>query len=146
MIVKIKKLHPNAVIPKYALEGDAGLDLTVTEVKDANKYYEVKFGIAIQIPEGHLGFLCPRSNVTDQNLMLKNSVGVLDSNFRGEVRARFKKVKYEDGTQENYYNVGDRAVQLIILPYPYIKMMEVDELSDSNRGENGFGSTGISAK
>lgn len=142
MTVRFLKMTEGARLPEYAKEGDAGLDLWATEVKEKNEHYEVKFGVAVEIPEGHLGLIMSRSSVTDMNLMLKNGVGLIDSTFRGELRARFKKVKFEDGTQEQLYKVGERAAQLVILPYPKIKPIFAEKLSDSIRGEGGFGSTG----
>lgn len=142
MQVKFKKLHPNAVVPKQTLAGDVGLDLTVTEIEERTEFLEAKFGIAVEIPEGHFGILSPRSSITKMNVMQKNSIGIIDSGYRGELVVRFKKVKFEDGSQERIYQVGDRAAQLIILPYPSIETVEVDELESSARGENGFGSTG----
>lgn len=141
MKVKIKKLHPDAVVSKYSKRGDAGLDLTVTEIAEYNEYFETKFGIAIEIPEGYVGLMFPRSSITTTNLILKNSVGVIDSGFRGQLLARFKRVEFEDGTGNTVYKIGDRAAQLIIMPIPYIDLEEVEELSETDRGEGGFGST-----
>ncbi len=143
MIVKFKKLHPNAVIPKASLTGDVGLDLTVTEIVDRNEFIECKFGVAVEIPNGHFGMLTPRSNITKMNLMMKNGIGIIDSGYRGELVCRFKKVKFEDGTQEQLYKVGERAAQLIILPYPQITVWESNTLSETERGTGGFGSTGL---
>lgn len=142
MDIKVKILDPNAVIPRYAKPGDAGLDLTVTSVEDKNEYYEVCFGFSIEIPPGYFGLMTPRSGITNMNHMMKNSIGIIDAGYRGELKSRFKKVKFEDGTQEKMYQVGDKAAQLIILPYPIITLMPVAELSDSERGEGGFGHTG----
>lgn len=166
MNIKIKKLHENAVIPEYAKPGDAGMDLTATE-----KYYDqygnvaYKTGIAIEIPQGYVGLIFPRSSCSKQDLVLANSVGVIDSGYRGEIMFKFKPSNvysnpitgyYEDGRDpvsdfhyisapekgdhENY-NVGDRIGQIIIMPYPQVKFIEVDELSSTDRGEGGFGST-----
>lgn len=141
MKVKIKKLHPNAVIPSYAKEGDAGLDLTITSIKDDNKYIQFNFGVAIEIPKHFVGLIVPRSSITNTNLMMKNSVGVIDSGFRGELCFRCKRVKFEDGTQSVFYQVKERGAQLLILPCPEIELVEVDELTESERGTDGFGST-----
>lgn len=142
MKVNIKKLHPDAVIPTYSKDGDVGMDLTVVDIWECDDYYEVKFGIAVEIPEGYFGLEVPRSSVTKMNMMLKNSVGIIDSGYRGELVARFKKVKSEDGSQVKFYEKGDRAAQLIILPYPQIEFNEVKELAISERGDGGFGHTG----
>lgn len=141
MKVRLKKINDNAVIPSYAKDGDAGLDLTVTSIEDKNEFIEYKFGIAIEIPRHFFGLMVPRSSITKMNLMMKNSVGIIDSGYRGELVLRCKKVKFEDGTQERLYQVGERAAQLIIMPCHEIQLEQVDELSDSTRGAEGFGSS-----
>lgn len=143
MKVKFIKLDNNAIIPQVSLKGDVGLDLTVASIEDRNEFIEYKFGLAMEIPEGHFAILCPRSSITKMNLMQKNGIGIIDSGYRGELVLRCKKVKFEDGTQEKFYNVGERAAQLIILPYPSIEVEEVFELEESERGTGGFGSTGL---
>lgn len=130
-----------AVIPSYAKDGDAGLDLTVTSIKESNEYIQYNFGIAVEIPKHFFGLLVPRSSITKMNLMQKNSVGVIDSGYRGEICMRCKKVKFEDGTQDILYKVGEKAAQLIISPCPRVEIEVCAELSDSERGANGFGST-----
>lgn len=142
MQVKIKKLHENAVIPQYAKDGDAGVDLTITDIEEKNEFFEVKFGLAVEIPQGYFGMIVSRSGVTKMNHMLKNGVGIIDSGYRGELVARFKKVKFEDGSQEKIYQIGERAAQLLIIPYPQIIFKEVEELSETERGGTGFGSSG----
>lgn len=140
MKVKVKKLHPNAIIPNYAREGDAGMDLTITTIEAENGIdITYGFGIAIQIPEDHVGLIFPRSSIRKKDILLSNSVGVIDSGYRGEIQATFKKT---DGFNSDKYRVGDRAAQIIILPIPYIEYCEVDELSTTDRGIGGFGSTG----
>lgn len=137
--VKIKKLNPNATIPSYAKDGDAGLDLTATEIiSDTTNQITYGTGIAIEIPNGYVGLVFPRSSIKKYELQLSNSVGVIDSGYRGEIQATFNKIhnKITD------YKIGDRIAQLLILPYPKISFIEVDSLSESERGEGGFGSTG----
>lgn len=138
MQVKIKKLHPNAVVPKYATQGDAGLDLVATSKEYLPDEEHVRYGtgLAIEIPKGHVGLLFPRSSIFKNQQLLSNSVGVIDSGYRGEVCAVFL------GTPLNSYAIGDRIGQLIILPYPTIEFEEVDELSETERGNGGYGSTG----
>jgi dUTP pyrophosphatase len=137
MNVNIKKLHPKAVIPKYAKEGDAGMDLFITDVKSKNKFdITYGFGIALEIPEGYVGLIFPRSSIRNQDLILSNSVGVIDSGYRGELMATFKR------TGTDRYDVGDKAAQIIVLPYPSVIFEEVEELSNTERGTGGFGSTG----
>lgn len=139
--VKIKKLVKEAVIPAYSKPGDAGLDLVATSIKveDHNKYgyFEYGTGLAVEIPQGYVGLIFPRSSISNTGMMLTNSVGVIDSGYRGEIKARFK---YISGTPS--YNVGDKIAQLIIIPYPSVEFEEVEELSNTDRGEGGFGSTG----
>lgn len=166
MQVNIKKLHPDAVIPVYATPGDAGLDLTAiskrveTGVDDNGEYIEYGTGLAIEIPEGHVGLIFPRSSISKKDQFLANAVGVIDSGYRGEIKLRFKLeqqfdsltfwespgiLNYEaDGRTyyANIYAVGDKVGQLIILPYPSVELIEVSELASSDRGEGGFGSTG----
>jgi dUTP pyrophosphatase len=140
LIVKVKKLSDNAVIPSYSKVGDAGMDLTITSIKE-NTTFDVSygFGISMEIPKNFVGLVFPRSSVRNQDLILSNCVGVIDSGYRGELQATFKKTQGLDSIK---YKVGDRGAQIIILPYPQIKMVESDELSDTERGSGGFGSTG----
>jgi len=138
--VKIKKLDPNAVIPKYSKDGDAGMDLTITDIKENTSFsITYGFGIAIEIPKGYVGLIFPRSSVRNQDLILSNCVGVIDSGYRGELQATFKKTQ---GLDSFSYNVGDRGAQIMIIPYPQIEFVETDNLSDTERGAGGFGSTG----
>lgn len=137
MQLKIKKLHPNAVIPKYAKDGDAGLDLTAIswEFLDS-EHIKYNFGLAIEIPKGYVGFVFPRSSCYKQRQILSNCVGVIDSGYRGEISAVMV------GTSKERYKILDRVAQIVILPYPEIEFVEVDELSETERGTNGYGSTG----
>ena len=140
MKVKVKKLHPDAVIPKYAKPGDAGLDLTaVSETwNETNTMVTYDTGLSIEIPEGYVGLLFPRSSISKTKLALTNSVGVIDSGYRGPIMFKFN--YYEEGM---VYEVGERIGQLIIMPYPQIELEEADELSSTERNAGGFGSTGV---
>ena len=139
-LVKVKKLDPNAVIPSYSKVGDAGMDLTITrEIENTSFSVSYGFGIAMEIPKGFVGLVFPRSSVRNQDLILSNCVGVIDSGYRGELQATFKKT---NGLDSIKYKVGERGAQIMILPYPTIYMTEVPELSDTERGTGGFGSTG----
>ena len=164
MKVKIKKLHPNAVIPAYAKTGDAGMDLTAVSVTHddfGNICYGT--GLAFEIPEGYVGLVFPRSSIYKSNLNLSNSVGVIDSGYRGEVSFKFNiihnvspwlKFKWQKLFKKdpmnvpvmtlgfNKYKVGDRIGQIIIMPYPQIEFEEVEELSQTERGDKGYGSSG----
>lgn len=173
MKVKIKKLHPNAVIPAYAKTGDAGMDLTAVSMK-IDEYGNICYGtgLAFEIPEGYVGLVFPRSSNHKKGVILTNCVGVIDSGYRGEVSFKFRpmvenadefaceesKKKYKeqhpnfDETQEYYFlrypgnhttfKVGDRIGQIIIMPYPQIEFEEVRELSQTERGTKGYGSSG----
>ena len=140
LVVKVKKLSDNAVIPSYSKVGDAGMDLTITrEIENTSYSVSYGFGISMEIPKNFVGLVFPRSSVRNQDLILSNCVGVIDSGYRGELQATFKKTQGLDSIK---YKVGDRGAQIIILPYPTIYMTEVPELSDTERGSGGFGSTG----
>jgi dUTP pyrophosphatase len=140
MKVKIKKTHPDAIIPKYAKESDAGLDLVATTIKE-NTTFQITYGlgIALEIPEGFVGLVFPRSSIRNTELTLSNSVGVIDSGYRGELQATFNK---SNGLDSIAYKVGERVCQIMIIPHPTIKFEEVNELNNTERGEGGFGSTG----
>ncbi len=139
MKVKIKKLHPNAVKPKYAKESDAGMDLVATEIiSETPSQITYGTGLAMEIPDGMVGLIFPRSSIRNMGLELSNSVGVIDAGYRGELQATFNK----NGVKDEFYKVGDRIAQIIIVPHPVVQFVEVDELTESSRGKGGFGSTG----
>jgi dUTP pyrophosphatase len=140
MKVKIKKLNSDAVIPTYAKSGDAGMDLVATNIL-SNTTFDITYalGIALEIPEGFVGLIFPRSSIRKYDLTLSNSVGVIDSGYRGELQATFKKT---NGLDSLSYNAGDRVAQIMIIPHPPIEFEEVNELNNTERGEGGFGSTG----
>lgn len=170
MKVRIKKLHKDAVIPKYAKNGDAGMDLTAVDYYydlDGNVVYLT--GLAIEIPEGYVGLIFPRSSICKNDISLTNAVGVIDSGYRGEITMKFKptlcfepteytnilaedKFDGSDGVyipsdksipiEPSVYNCGERIGQIIIMPYPQIEFEEVDELTKTERGDNGYGSSG----
>ena len=162
--VKTKIIDVNINTPKlsYAKEGDAGIDLTATS-KWYDEHGNVCFGTnrAFEIPKGYVGLIFPRSSNAKQQLLLSNSVGIIDSGYRGEVMLKFKSsassfslktliklIFNQDANTtliNNYkisYNVGDRIGQIIILPYPKIEFEEAEELSETERGIGGYGSTG----
>lgn len=139
MKVKIKKLHPNAVKPKYAKENDAGMDLVATEIiNETLSQITYGTGLAMEIPDGMVGLIFPRSSIRNMGLELSNSVGVVDAGYRGEIQATFNK----NGVTDEFYKVGDRIMQIVIVPHPLVQFVEVDELTESSRGAGGFGSTG----
>lgn len=137
--VKVKKLKDNAVVPKYSKDGDAGMDLTITEViSETLNDITYGFGVAMEIPKNYVGLVFPRSSIRKYDLSLSNAVGVIDSGYRGEIQATFKKT---EGSYI-YYGVGERGAQIIIIPYPQVEFVESDNLSDTERGDEGFGSSG----
>ena len=138
--IKFKKLCAEAVMPTKAHQSDAGADLTATSKKwdDEKQCWIYGTGIATEIPEGYVGLVFPRSSIRKYGLALANSIGVIDSGYRGEIMCSFKPT----GSCPTY-NVGDKVAQMIIMPYPVVNYVEVTELSDSERGEGGHGSTGI---
>ena len=100
-------------------------------------YIEYGFGLSFEIPKNHVMLMFPRSSISNFGLILANSVGVIDCTFVGEVKARFKYIK---GAEQ--YEIGDRVAQFLVIPRPLIELELVDELSESERGSGGFGSTG----
>lgn len=142
MKIKFKKLYPEAVTPNYAKQGDAGLDLTSIGYKydHLTKSHIHSTGIAIEIPSGFVGLLFPRSSISKKTQVLSNSVGVIDSGYRGEIKFVFKNTDHD--FYHSHYQSGERIGQLIIVPYPTIELEETDELSDTDRGSGGYGSTG----
>lgn len=153
--VKYKKLDKNAKEPFKKYEVDAGYDLTAIWKKGTRKYIEYGTGLAFEIPVGYVGLLYPRSSVTEEDLMLKNAVGVVDASYRGEIKFRY--INAVHGMFENYrdyigitpvdgqleqYEIGDRCGQIVIMELPKIKLIEANELSDSARGTAGYGSSG----
>lgn len=143
MKVKVKKLHPEAVIPKYAKPGDAGLDLVAVSIESTktseNDIVGIRYdsGLAFEIPEGNVGLLFPRSSICNTEMMMHNSVGVIDSGYRGSVSATFLGDIYG-----KIYKIGEKFAQLVIVPIPEIELVESEELSETERGTGSYGSTG----
>jgi dUTP pyrophosphatase len=165
MKVNFKKLDEKAVKPTFGKPGDAGADLVATEVDIASRFDEGQViyhtGLAVEIPEGMVGLIFPRSSIRNYELTMANSVGVIDSGYRGEIMVTFnikadnkmlEALAHNDSLEglftdiENrpfeIYKEGDRIAQLVIVPVPLIQYVEVDELSETQRGEGGHGSTG----
>lgn len=140
--VKFKKLHDKAVLPSYSTPGDAALDVTAVSASFNNKhaYWEYKTGIAVELPEDHVGLLFCRSSIsTNSSFILSNAVGVIDQNFRGEITFRFKHL---DSKPLTPYSPGDRIGQLLIIKYDQWQPVWVDDLSETVRGSGGYGHTG----
>ena len=145
MDLKFKKLHDDAKIPSYAHDTDAGLDLTAVsftqEFDKSNKLVLVYHtGLAVEIPEGYVGLIFMRSSISDKSISLTNAVAVIDSGYRGELLLKYK---ITTDSLPTIYQPGEKIGQLIIIPYPKINPIEVEELSSSDRNEGGFGSTDI---
>lgn len=151
MEIKYKNLNDDAKTPYKKYNVDAGFDLTAITKKETEKYIEYGTGLAFEIPEGYVGLLFPRSSVTKEDLILKNCVGVVDASYRGEITFRFhgiNSINYNKGSvkkiiyNENNYKTGDRVGQIVIIEIPKIKLIEVEELSKTERGTAGYGSSG----
>lgn len=137
--VKIKLLYEDSVMPEYKSDEAAGFDCSVhsTSLVCEGTVYEYGLGFAIEIPKGYVGLLFPRSSVyTHGHLIMSNCVGVIDSDYRGEVMAHFNAGLIG-------YNKGERCCQMIIIPIPKIELVVADKLSSTIRGEGGHGSTGV---
>lgn len=142
MNLKFKKLNKSAIQPSYMKDGDAGLDLIATTIVK-NSLFSVWYNtdVAIEIPKNHFGMLLPRSSITnDGNLHLANSVGILDSGFRGGIQLRFNRTLKGFFTKQKY-NVGDKIAQLIIVPFKNVTLEEVEHLSKTNKNTGKYGST-----
>jgi dUTP pyrophosphatase len=140
--VKLVNYDVPTSIPRYAKSGDAGLDIVATskEVVDKGEFGYIEYGtnLAFEIPDGHVGLVFPRSSISNTGMILGNAVAVIDSGFRGEVKLRFKWIK-----DTKQYEVGERVAQILILPYPKVEFVVVEDLFTTERGDSGFGSSGL---
>lgn len=148
MVVRFKKLSDKAKTPVRAHKTDAGYDLSsssiTTEVgEDAKLVIVYHTDIAVEIPEGYVGLIFPRSSIFKKSLTLTNSVGVIDSGYRGELICKFKT---NTDVVPSVYKEGERFAQLVIVPYLAVEFEEAKELSEADRGTDGFGSTGDNTK
>ena len=140
--MKAKRMSEGFDMPQYAHEGDAGLDLRITETVTLEPMQKcvVGCGLAVEIPSGCVGLVFPRSGLASKHgITLSNSVGVIDSGYRGEVCAALVNQSRDAVTLE----AGTRVCQLVVMPYVPCDLVPVDELSDTERGSGGFGSTGV---
>lgn len=143
MKVPFVKLHPDAVMPTYGSPCAAGADLYALSEEniliEAGKTVFIRTGIAMEIPEGYVGLIFARSSMgAKRNLAPANKVGVIDSDYRGEIKV----VLHNHGDIDQVVVPGERIAQLAIVPYLRAKFDECTSLSDTARGEGGFGSTG----
>ena len=143
MKIPIRKLHPDATIPGRAYgDGDAGTDLTSVQqlTLAVGERALVPTGIAVAIPRGFGGFVQPRSGLAAKfGITLTNSPGLIDSNYRGEIKV----IVQNTGREDFLIGVGDRIAQLVIMPVEQAEFEAVEELPASDRGDGGFGSSGI---
>ena len=139
MEIKIKKLHPNAVVPGYALAGDAGLDLRCIEevTLEPGVPVRIKTGLAIEIPAGYVMLMWDKSGLATK-YSLKTLGGVIEHTYRGEHQVGMINL----GKESHTFRPGDKVAQMLIQPIITAVPVEVDELSETERGSGGFGSTG----
>jgi dUTP pyrophosphatase len=139
LTVKIKIVKEGAIVPSYAHPGDAGMDLYASEriVAYTNRVTTVPTGIAMEIPEEHVGFIWDKSGLALKN-GIKTMAGVIDSGYRGEVKV----IVINLGDEDVVFEKGNKVAQMIIQRKPLVEVVKVDNLSDTERGEGGFGSTG----
>lgn len=144
MVVKVKKLVPEAVLPKKAHASDAGFDLVAVSREIDNDGAAVYgTGLAFEIPDGYVGLVFPRSSVAKKDMVLSNCVGVIDAGYRGEVMAKFKFLDHlELLVNHRWYGVGDRICQIVFVKLPDVQLVESEQLGCSDRGTGGYGSTG----
>jgi dUTP pyrophosphatase len=143
MLLKIKRLVDDAVIPQCATEGSAGLDLSATEtvIIGAGLTSVIPTGLSVQFPIGYVGLVCPRSGLAAKHsVTVGNAPGVIDSDYRGEVKV----ILINHGKKKFIVTKGDRIAQLLLVPIATssFQIVETTELSTTERGEGGFGSTG----
>ena len=137
--VKIRKVHPDAIIPFRAHATDAGMDVTAISMEMTEDYVEYDTGLQFQLPEGYAMLIFPRSSNSKKDLLLCNSVGILDAGYTGNLKLRFKLTT--EGYTEKIYNPGDKVGQIMIIPYPEINFIETEMFNETERGNGGFGST-----
>ena len=140
MLINVKKLHPDATLPTYGTAGAACFDLSVVTIEGwglSKATYGT--GLSFEIPKDHVMLVFSRSgHGFKDDIRLSNCVGVIDSDYRGEVKVKLR----GDGYESPHFKQGDRIAQAMILPIQQVSFALVDELSDTDRGTGGFGSTG----
>jgi dUTP pyrophosphatase len=139
--LRIKRLRPDAVVPARAYAGDAGLDLAAAERVELapGERALVPTGLAVAIPDGHAGFVQPRSgHAVRHGITIVNTPGLVDSGYRGELKVVLLNT---DPEEPFVVEQGMRIAQLVVLPVPELDLVEVDELPESERGVRGFGSS-----
>lgn len=148
MEVKVKRLDPDAIMPSYSSAGAAAFDLRALEagyIYLGGAVCKARTGLAFEIPQGHVMLIVPRSGLGTQGLTLKNTIGVIDSDYRGEVIVPLQWEPNPDADVRRIYhwNAGDRVAQALIVPVAQVSLTEAETLTDTDRGTGGFGSTGV---
>lgn len=141
--IPVQRLDDSSDLPKYAYPGDAGFDLKSAEavVIAPGERKTVKCGFSMAIPEGFAGLVIPRSGLADRNgISVVNAPGLIDSGYRGEISVILLNT---DKNEEFEISAGDRIAQMMIVPFANAELVESDTLDSSERGENGFGSSGV---
>lgn len=141
MEVKIKLLSNKAKLPVKGTPDSAGYDLTAASVfwDRSNNIVSYGFGIALEIPKGYVGLIFPRSSVYKKNLDMSNCVGVIDSDYRGEISAKFRLL---NPNLDNVYISGERIAQIVFIKHNNVDFKVSEELSETIRGDGGYGHTG----
>lgn len=139
--LKVCMTEDAGYVPEYAHEGDAGLDLRAAEggAVPAGGSSLVRTGVRVEIPSGCVGLVFPRSGLGSNGITLRNAVGVVDSGYRGEVMAAL----WNTTDEEFRFEKGDRICQMVVMPYCPCEVVTVEELEGSERGTDGYGSTGV---
>lgn len=143
LVLPIKRLDSDVILPSYAYEGDAGLDLRANVDVDIAPFERklIPTGLAVAIPEGFAGFVQPRSGLAlKSGLSMANTPGLIDAHYRGELKVIAVNL---DANEPIHILKGERIAQLVIQRVPVVSLMEVDELDKTDRGTGGFGSSGV---
>lgn len=143
--LQVKRLDADLPLPKYAYVGDAGLDLlsAIDVTVEPLCRVAIPTGLSVAIPNGYAGFIMPRSGLAlKQGLSMANTPGLIDSNYRGELKVAAVNL---DPNVAIHIQRGDRIAQLVILEVPVVELVEVDQLDNTSRGDNGFGSSSINS-
>lgn len=148
MKLKVKKFSGRSILPTKATDGSAGYDLYACSVTFMGSTYFIDTQIGVEIPVGYVGLIFPRSSISNTVLRLSNAVGVIDSDYRGPITFRFDistlGLTVDSNNLHNFiYHEGARVGQLLIIKHEELELEEVKELSETKRGSNGYGSTGV---
>ena len=138
--VKFKRTSDHPFVPTYAHTTDAAMDLVAVDIEKNldHEYVEYSTGVAVQVPEGYVGLVFPRSSISKTSHSLANAVGVIDPGYTGEIKLR---MRYKDDQEDREYTYGDKIGQLMLVEIPKVELEEVTDLGKTQRGDGGFGST-----